>query len=84
MALEAQRRAVAAQRRADDAQERATEALREAVEAGVPVLRIVRATGIPRMTLLRRLGKVPTAARHKPIVGLAPLSAAEPTATHGR
>lgn len=59
---EALNAAVKARDREIAAEDRASAALRDAVEAGVPVLQLVRATGIPRMTLLRRIGKVPTQA----------------------
>lgn len=38
-----------------EARKRATEALRVAVAAGVPQTQLAKMTGIPRMTLIRRL-----------------------------
>jgi hypothetical protein len=58
LAAEAQRAlevAVNEHNRGVAAHERATDALRHAVEAGVPVLLLAHATGIPHDTLLQRL-----------------------------
>lgn len=38
-----------------EARERATQALRDAVASGVPQTQLSKMTGIPRMTLIRRL-----------------------------
>ncbi len=55
------RRALAVAVRAHNFQlgapERTTDSLYAAVEAGVPIAHLVEATGIPRMTLLRRVGR---------------------------
>jgi hypothetical protein len=57
-----QQEALAAALQAHDeeiaAREHATGALKAAMAAGVPVTQLSAATEIPRMTLLRRVGKV--------------------------
>jgi transcriptional regulator of acetoin/glycerol metabolism len=56
----AHRRELAAAERAAAVKDETTEILKAAVEAGIPIAQLVVETGIPRMTLLRRLGKAPT------------------------